>query len=238
MGATSDVVFNPTQPHLFAVGCDDPYVRLYDLRMTPGKTPEPLPQPNLLVPASDAGSEEGCEEGEGGLRGFVGTEAGSFPGRVAAGCGHIAADAPRCLNRLVPQDLLEVNVSLVLLPSCSQWPISLTPFPPLLLSYSSAPGIHSRRPAAAPSPAGGSVTVSLAWTSPRRASSWLPIEGRTCSFSRPGLSRGGRGRSRPTRPAAFRRSGATMRRVTRGWTDLPGRESPCGIVGHKTRGHS
>ena len=32
-GAASDIAFHPLDEFLFAVGCDEPWVRLFDLRM-------------------------------------------------------------------------------------------------------------------------------------------------------------------------------------------------------------
>jgi len=31
-GSTSDIAFDPSAPSLFAVGCDDPFVRIFDIR--------------------------------------------------------------------------------------------------------------------------------------------------------------------------------------------------------------
>lgn len=31
-GPATDCVFDPVRPHVFALGCEDPYVRLYDIR--------------------------------------------------------------------------------------------------------------------------------------------------------------------------------------------------------------
>ena len=66
VGAASDIAFDPTAPHTFAVGCDDPIVRVFDIRHhvakltrtsedyyshagSPGTSPLPSPTDNVTA---------------------------------------------------------------------------------------------------------------------------------------------------------------------------------------------